>query len=252
VAHEHPRLLHEIFEAIVGPGLARGYHCREDETAARFLQHPRLGRIYRTGDLVRWSAAGELEYLGRLDGQVKLRGYRIELGAVESQLAACSGVRAAACRVQGTGADQVLVAHVVSATPEEPPDIELLKQALRRSLPAYMVPSRFGFLNSLPTTVGGKLDRRALPDLEPPSAGARSPVVAPRNDRERAVADAFAAALRRTDEVRIEHRFPRRASSSPLGVERWLLVNSDRFQTALGSAVAIFPAGKLSAIERKV
>jgi len=192
---------------MAGPGLARGYHRRDDLTTAKFPQHPRFGRIYRTGDLVRWTESGDLEYLGRIDGQTKLRGYRIELAAIETHLSGCDGVRAAGCRVQGAGADQLLAAHVVPVVPDMPPCIEALQQSLRQSLPAYMVPSRFAFVDRLPTTVGGKLDRKALPEIESAVRAARDPVVAPRDDRERAVAQAFARALRLSGDVSAEDDF---------------------------------------------
>ena len=190
-----------------GGRLGRGYHRRDELTAQRFCDHPRLGRIYRTGDLVRRNENGDLEYLGRMDGQVKLRGYRIELEAIDAHLAACPGVRAAACRVQGTGADQVLVAHIVPQTPGETPSIESLKDSLRRSLPAYMVPSRFAFLETLPTGVGGKLNRNALPDVESPGTQRRRPFVAPRNEQERTIAEAFARALGISEEISVDDDF---------------------------------------------
>ena len=192
---------------IGGPGLARGYHKRDDLTAVKFPHHPRFGRFYRTADLVRKDEAGNLEYLGRIDAQVKLRGYRIELGAIEAHLAACAGVRAAACQVQGSNADKLLVAHIVPAIPDQPPDVEALKQSLRQSLPWYMVPSRFGFIDALPTTVGGKLDRKALPELEATATASWHPIVAPRNDNEQAVARAFARALRAPGDVSVEDDF---------------------------------------------
>ncbi|HEV3400278.1 MAG TPA: amino acid adenylation domain-containing protein, partial [Acidimicrobiales bacterium] len=150
---------------IAGVGVARGYWRRPDLTAERFVIHPAFGRLYRTGDMVRRSGAGELEYLGRIDGQVKLRGYRIELGAVEAHLAACPGVEAAVCRLQHGRDRSVLVAHVVPTDCGSPPPVADLQAALRRSLPEYMVPSGVGVLAALPTTVSGKVDRSALPDL---------------------------------------------------------------------------------------
>jgi non-ribosomal peptide synthetase-like protein len=152
---------------IGGVGLARGYHARPELTAAKFIRHERLGRVYRTGDLARRNAAGEFEHHGRLDGQVKLRGQRVELPAIEAVLAEVPGVRAAACRVQGADGAEVLAAHIVSANGHRPP-VDHLKDAVRRALPAYMVPSLFAFTDRLPTQIGGKLDRRALPDIPPP------------------------------------------------------------------------------------
>ncbi|MEW5983749.1 MAG: amino acid adenylation domain-containing protein, partial [Acidobacteriota bacterium] len=192
---------------LAGPGLARGYRGREAVTAAKFPVHPVHGRIYRTGDLVRRNGNSALEYLGRIDGQVKLRGYRVELSAIEAHLAALPGVRAAACRVQGSGARQVLAAHVVPDDPLAPVETAALKTALRRVLPEYMVPSRFGFTTDLPTTVGGKLDRRSLPDLPPENSSGREAVVGARSDDERATAAAFAAALRHDGPVSVHDDF---------------------------------------------
>lgn len=192
---------------ISGAGLARGYHGREDLTAEKFPVHPVLGRIYRTGDLVRRNPQGNLEYLGRIDAQVKLRGYRIELSAIEAVLAACPGVRSVACKVQGEGSGQLLAAHVVAEAPDNPPAVERLKQWLRRSLPEYMVPARFSFCERLPTTIGGKLDRRALPDI---GAGLRDTgreMVLPRSDAERQITAAFRRALNLTEDISVEDDF---------------------------------------------
>lgn len=188
-----------------GACLARGYRQQEALTKEKFPIHPRLGRLYRTGDRVRRRDDGQLEYLGRLDAQVKLRGYRIELEAVEAALAACTGVRAAACRLQGAAPNELLAAHVIAADPAAPPAVEALRQTLRRSLPEYMVPGRIGWLDALPTSAGGKLDRAQLPELDAP--GTARTAVAARNLRERAVAEAFAAALRRAGAVSVEDDF---------------------------------------------
>jgi len=177
---------------IGGAGLACGYLNEPALTAERFIEHPRFGRLYRTGDGARFNASGDLECLGRLDAQVKLRGYRIELEAIESALAACGGVRAAACRVQGHGSTAILTAHIVPGSEHARPAPEALQAALRQQLPAYMVPARFSFLEALPVSPSGKLDRARLPDLAAAAAAGR---VAPRDPAEAAVAAAFAAAL---------------------------------------------------------
>jgi non-ribosomal peptide synthetase-like protein len=180
---------------LAGIGLARGYLGQAELTAEQFPTHARFGRIYRTGDLVRRRPDGELEYLGRLDGQVKLRGHRVELGAIETRLAACPGVRAAACRVQGSGDRQVLVAHIVPEVVAAPPAPEALVAALRQSLPEHMVPRRFGLLDGLPTTAGGKLDRQALPEVADTGPRARRGATGPRDTLEAAVVAAFRQAL---------------------------------------------------------
>ena len=149
-----------------GAGLAVGYLNQPELTEAKFLDHPKLGRIYRTGDLVHAEPDGTFFYHGRIDSQVKLRGYRIELEAIESVLARCPGIREAACRVQGEGATEMLAAHVVPDDLQSPPHVELLKDELRRALPTYMMPAAFGILDELPRTAGGKLRRTELPELK--------------------------------------------------------------------------------------
>jgi len=184
---------------IAGPGLARGYRNRPDTTATKFPIHPTLGRIYRTGDLVRRKADGDLEYLGRIDAQIKLRGYRIELEAIESCLTQCAGVREAACRVQGPQGGEMLVAHIVPTNAKVPPQFDVLKSALRRALPAYMVPSRFGTIDALPRSVGGKVDRKALSELPADQSDSRDPIAtfkAPVGPVEPWITSAFASALR--------------------------------------------------------
>ncbi|HYG64397.1 MAG TPA: amino acid adenylation domain-containing protein, partial [Thermoanaerobaculia bacterium] len=139
---------------IGGPGVARGYLNREQETEERFQK-----RSYRTGDLARWTAAGELEFRGRADNQVKIRGVRIEPGEVEAALSAAPGVREAAVTVRddlpgGRG----LVAYVAGEGAAD-----ALRSFLADRLPAYMVPAAFVLLDRLPRTAHGKVDRRALP-----------------------------------------------------------------------------------------
>ena len=192
---------------IGGASLARGYHGLEDLTRERFPDHPVLGRIYRTGDRVRRNGEGALEHLGRIDAQVKLRGYRIELGAVEAILTGCAGVRSAACTVQGEDSAQLLAAYVVPEDEKFPPDLDILKDAARRALPPYMIPARFCFLDTLPMTVGGKLDRKALPPIAAASRSEKRVAVPPRNATEQRIAQAFRRALRLTGEFSIHDDF---------------------------------------------
>jgi acyl-coenzyme A synthetase/AMP-(fatty) acid ligase/acyl carrier protein len=151
-----------------GEGLARGYVGRPELTAERFLETP-YGRLYRTGDVVRWRADGELEYLGREDEQVKIRGYRVELGEIEGVLLGSGLLREAAVLArEQAGGGKRLVAYVVWQEGAAA-DLELLRDALRRRLPEYMVPSAWMELESLPLNASGKVDRQRLP--EPPDAG---------------------------------------------------------------------------------
>jgi amino acid adenylation domain-containing protein len=148
-----------------GHGLARGYLNRAELTQERFIAHPfRKGeRLYRSGDLGRYLPNGEIEYLGRMDHQVKIRGHRIELGEIESALLKQEGVREAVVvdRHDESGS-AYLAAYVVAA--EGNPDITMLREQLTSQLPDYMIPSYFVALERLPLTVNGKVDRKKLPD----------------------------------------------------------------------------------------
>lgn len=176
-----------------GPGLALGYRNQPGQTALKFLEHPKLGRIYRTGDLARQDPDGTFHHLGRLDAQVKLRGYRIELEAIEARLAEHPGVREAACTVQGEAPRQLLAAFVVPEDSAAAPPPEALKAWVRQALPPYMVPARIGTLRTLPSTVGGKLDRRRLPPA--PEEGPAGPGAGAATPEEAAIARAWAQAL---------------------------------------------------------
>jgi non-ribosomal peptide synthetase-like protein len=178
---------------IGGAGIARGYWKQPALTAARFLIHPRHGRLYRTGDLVHCDVAGRFFHHGRIDSQVKLRGFRIELEEIESRLAALPGVRAAACRVQSDSGLEQIVAFVVPETATRLPVPKELIAALGKTLPAYMVPSGVGTLEALPVTVGGKLDRAALPRLAVSKPD--SSFTAPRTPEEVRIAAAFECIL---------------------------------------------------------
>jgi amino acid adenylation domain-containing protein len=155
---------------IAGIGLARGYLNNPVLTAERFVAHPFAPgeRLYRTGDLARWLPDGNLEYLGRLDRQVKVRGLRIELGEIEFALASLPGIRdafvVAMTDAAGTGKDR-LVAYW-AGEPAQEYTLESLRRLLGQKLPDYMVPSAFVRLTKLPQTAHGKVDTRALPPPE--------------------------------------------------------------------------------------
>ncbi len=172
-----------------GPGVARGYRNRPDLTAARFIPHPfpsRSGeRLYRTGDRARHFPDGTVEFLGRLDDQVKVRGFRIELGEVEAALLAHPALRAAAVAARrDPGAQEArLVAYVVPRGAEAPAAGEL-RGFLRQTLPDYMLPAAFVPLAGLPLTVNGKLDRRALPAPEEAARKTKAAPVPPRDELE--------------------------------------------------------------------
>ncbi|WP_069170191.1 non-ribosomal peptide synthetase [Streptomyces griseus] len=187
-----PGVVGELY--VSGHGVARGYQGRAALTATRFVADPytaRGGRMYRTGDLVRWTARGDIEYVGRVDTQVKLRGYRIEPGEIENTLLADPAVRAACVLVrEDTSGDRRLVAYVVGA-PGTRPDDAALARRVGRALPAYMVPSAFVGLDALPLNANGKTDRRALPAPRATAAAGR----APRTAYEEVLAGLFADVL---------------------------------------------------------
>jgi len=182
-----------------GPGVARGYLNRPELTDQRFIPDPfggqAGGRLYRSGDLARYTSAGELEYLGRLDDQVKIRGFRIELGEIESALNRHVAVKQSLVLAQAAPeGGQRLVAYVVAAqTGCVAAD---LRDHLSQRLPDYMIPSAFVFLDTLPLTLNGKVDRRALPmpPSEPSPEGRSSP---PRNHMEKLAAEIWSELLGR-------------------------------------------------------
>jgi amino acid adenylation domain-containing protein len=180
---------------IGGAGLARGYRGRPELTAERFIADPFAGepgsRLYRTGDLVRYRPDGSIQFLGRLDHQVKLRGYRIELGEIEATLEADATVAAAAAKVHaGAGTEPSLVAYVVAAG--DAVDPEALRLRLARALPAYMVPGAIVAFDALPLTPNGKVDRAALPA---PELSSEPVFTAPRTETESVVSGLFAEVL---------------------------------------------------------
>ncbi|MBK5007039.1 non-ribosomal peptide synthetase [Pseudomonas sp. S32] len=158
-----------------GEGLARGYHRRPGLTAERFVASP-FGngqRLYRTGDLARQRADGVLEYMGRIDHQVKIRGLRIELGEIEARLLEQPEVREAAVLAVGSGADVQLAGYVVPAALDSADEAaqallrDVLRARLKALLPEYMVPTYLLLLDRLPLSPNGKLERKALPSVAP-------------------------------------------------------------------------------------
>ncbi|MFJ7068029.1 amino acid adenylation domain-containing protein [Streptomyces sp. NPDC101115] len=231
---------------VAGAGLARGYWNRPALTAERFVAEPTAlagpllpgggqgGRMYRTGDLVRRRADGAIEFLGRIDGQVKLRGFRIELGEIEAVLSRHPAVRQVIVipREDRPG-DTRLVGYCAVPDPAGDGNTELaaeLKEFAATALPGYMVPSAVVVLPALPLNANGKVDRRALPA---PDLAADSTGRAPRDERERALCDLFGEILG-IDDITIDDDFFELGGHSLLATR---LIG--RARTELGAELAI-------------
>ncbi|WP_339239210.1 plipastatin non-ribosomal peptide synthetase PpsC [Bacillus sp. PS217] len=164
-----------------GDGVARGYLGRPDLTKEKFVPHPFApgDRLYRTGDLARWLPDGTIEYVGRIDDQVKVRGYRVELGEIESALRQIDGVKEAAvlARTAQTGSKELFGYISVKAGT----NAEQVRSLLARSLPNYMIPAYIIEMETLPLTSNGKLNRKALPE---PNFTSKQTYAPPRNDLE--------------------------------------------------------------------
>jgi len=187
----------EIF--VGGAGVARGYHQRPGLTAEKFIPDPFCeisgGRLYRTGDKGKYLPNGNIEFMGRLDHQVKLRGFRIEMGEIESNLTAHPQIEQAAVIVrEDTPGDKRLVAYFTLCT-QEAPDRSDLRGFLLEKLPDYMIPNAFIALEKIPLTPNGKVDRKTLPQPDENDYGAQDAFVAPRNANEEKMTSIWADVL---------------------------------------------------------
>jgi amino acid adenylation domain-containing protein len=184
---------------IGGDGLARGYFHRPELTAEKFVPDHFRGapgaRLYRTGDLVRRMAGGQIDFLGRLDHQVKLRGYRIELGEIETALSRYPGVREAVVMVrEDVPGDKRLVAYL--ATDQQALSVTAVREFLTGKLPNYMLPAAVVRVEAMPLTPNGKVDRRALPAPDLGHGPREKEYVAPRTEEEKTLAGIWAEVLR--------------------------------------------------------
>jgi len=208
---------------IGGAGVARGYLGRPELTAEKFIPSPfsrRTGeRLYKTGDLARYRPDGAIEFLGRIDQQVKLRGYRIELEEIETILNEHPAVSEAIVTASEDEAhDQLLTAHIV-ANPDQALSINDLRSHLRQRLPEYMVPAAFGVLDVMPLTSNGKVDRRALSD-SPATVIAQNgnPFAPPRTPTEELLAGVWRDLLR-LDQVGTDDNFFELGGHSLLAIQ---------------------------------
>ena len=184
---------------IGGEGLARGYFRRPELTAEKFIRDPFVtepdARVYKTGDLVRRLADGSIEFMGRLDHQIKLRGFRIELGEIETALARYPGVREVVVIVrEDVPGDKRLVAYVTSD--QQAITVTALREFLTGKLPNYMLPSTVMRLDAMPLTPNGKIDRKALPAPQTGRSNRERDFVSPRTEQEKTLAAIWAEVLR--------------------------------------------------------
>jgi amino acid adenylation domain-containing protein len=192
-----------------GDGLALGYWQQPEMTGERFVPNPiapeRSERLYRTGDLGRWRSGGEIEYLGRMDGEVKVRGMRIDLGEIETVLASHRWVEEAVVELSGEGAEQRLVAYVVAGGEEGTPSARELRRHVRSKLPEHMAPASYVRVEELPLLPSGKVNRRALGGLAGVALSDQGTLAA-RTEVEQKLAGIWAEVLK-VKEVGVEQNF---------------------------------------------
>jgi amino acid adenylation domain-containing protein/non-ribosomal peptide synthase protein (TIGR01720 family) len=204
-----------------GAGLARGYLRRPELTEQRFVPDHVTGRkgarLYRTGDLARFLPGRDIEYLGRIDHQVKIRGFRIELGEIESVLLQHPAVRSVVvmAREDEPGVKR-LAAYVVASQPA--PEVSVVREHLKKKVPDYMVPAAFMFLEALPLTANGKVDRKALPVPESQRPELTRRYTAPRTAAEKTLSAVWSKALR-VEKVGIEDNFFELGGDSILSIQ---------------------------------
>lgn len=193
-----------------GPGLARGYMGRPGLTAEKFVPdpfgHEAGARLYRTGDRVRYLPDGQIEFLGRIDHQVKVRGFRIEPGEIEAALGGFPHVRQVMVMTrEARSGDKRLVAYIVAERGQNP-TVEDLHTYLRERLPGYMIPSAFVLLDEWPLTPSGKIDRQRLPDPEGPRPTLETAYAEPQTHLERKLCDLWREVLG-VDDVGLDDNF---------------------------------------------
>jgi len=247
---------------IGGAGVARGYLNRPELTAERFLPDPFVAdpaaRMYRTGDLARFLPDGTIEFLGRLDHQVKIRGHRIELGEIESRLREQPGIREAVVIArEHTPGDKRLVAYVVAEAGAAPPDVAALRARLAETLPEVMVPAHIVALEALPLTPNNKVDRTALP--RPGDAAPTTVAAAPRDGLEAQIAAVWREVLG-TPAVGVDDNFFDVGGHSLLAVQvhrrlqavvgpRLSLTDLFRFPTIRALAGYLSQNGEISSVQ---
>lgn len=187
---------------IAGMTLAREYKNKPQLTDKKFIRNPfGKGKLYKTGDLARWLPDGNIEYLGRIDEQVKIRGFRIELGEIVSSLKKIKNIKDCAVIVRsGSNGEKFICAYIVSNVKI---DDEIIRNELGKVLPEYMIPTAFKQIESIPVTNNGKLDKRALPEIQFES---NTKYEEPRNEKEKIICDIFESVLN-VERVGINNNF---------------------------------------------
>lgn len=195
---------------VSGRGVTRGYYQRPELTAEKFVENPFVDgeRVYRTGDLARWTEDGNIEFLGRVDQQIKIRGFRVELGEIESKLLKHNRVREAVVVVsEGRNKDKCLAAYVVlnPSAEEERINASCLKDYLLKQMPDYMVPQYIKTLDEMPLLPNGKINKKALPE---PTLNNQVEYEAPRDEVEEKLAELWAEVLEiNKDQIGIHNDF---------------------------------------------
>ncbi|MCY8981666.1 fengycin non-ribosomal peptide synthetase FenD [Bacillus halotolerans] len=235
---------------IGGEGVARGYLNRDDLTAARFVPNPYLpgDRLYRTGDLAKRLASGDLEYMGRIDDQVKVRGHRIELGEIQASLLQLPIIKEAAVITRDDEQGQSAVYAYLVAEDGQVVNEADIRAALRAVLPDFMVPARLIQIDSIPLTVNGKLDQKALP--EPDKRAQTENDISPRNEIEKAMADIWEELLE-AEEIGVSANFFALGGDSIKALQVCARLKQRGYETTVREMFEHQTLGELSARVRK-
>jgi amino acid adenylation domain-containing protein len=221
---------------IGGDGLSRGYLNRPDLTAEKFIPNPFIDetptsceRLYRTGDFARYLPNGNIEFLGRIDDQVKIRGYRIELGEIESILSAHGDLDQALVIMQeNVSGEKQLVAYVVSG--DFRPSCTELRQYLREKMPDYMIPAHFIYIEKIPLTSNGKINFKALPNLNSEKKITNDEYIPPQTLLEKTLCNIWAEILK-TEKVGVQDNFFMLGGHSLLGIQLISRIKTELFKT---------------------
>ncbi|MEC0592382.1 amino acid adenylation domain-containing protein [Bacillus inaquosorum] len=235
---------------IGGEGMARGYLNRDELTADRFVPNPYLpgDRLYRTGDLAKRLSNGELEYLGRIDDQVKVRGHRIELGEIQAALLQLPAIKEAAVITRTDEQGQAAVYAYIVTKDQQAANASEIRTSLKTMLPDFMLPARLIQIDSIPLTVNGKLDQKALP--EPDKHGYIADDIRPRNEIEKVIAEIWEELLD-VEELGVSANFFELGGDSIKALQVCARLKQRGFETTVREMFEHQTLGELSARVRK-